>query len=114
MATTRRRGTVIGFVLVGLAVALVLAGVVSGFASGAPDGLNKVAEDQGFIDDEQEHDLADSPVAGYEVSGVDNDRVSTGLAGVIGVGITFLLGYGLFLLVRKRPPAEPVAATDGG
>jgi PDGLE domain len=111
--TPRRRGRIAGFVVVGLALATVLAGVVSGFASGEPDGLNKVAEDEGFIDQEQEHDLSGSPVAGYEVDGVDDDRLSTGTAGVIGVGITFLFGCGLFLLVRRRPQPDPVSA-DGG
>jgi hypothetical protein len=110
---TRGRGRTVGFIVAGLIVAVVLAGVVSGFASSAPDGLNKVAEDEGFIDQEQEHDLSGSPVAGYEVSGVDNDRLSTGLAGVIGVGVTFLLGWGLFVLVRRRPRTERVAAEGG-
>ncbi len=35
---------------IGLAVSLLLAGVVSYYASSSPDGLEKVAEDIGFID----------------------------------------------------------------
>lgn len=97
-----RRPRTAAVVVAGLAVALLLAGVGSAFASSAPDGLAKVAEVQGFAGTERTHDLAASPVAGYEVDGVDGPA-STGLAGVLGVVVTFALGTGLFLLVRRRP-----------
>jgi hypothetical protein len=90
------------FLVVGVVVALLLAGIVSGFASGSPDGLEKVAEDRGFLNSATEHDLADSPVADYAVEGVDDERLSGGLAGVLGVGATLLIGGGLFLAVRRR------------
>jgi hypothetical protein len=101
------------FLAAGLLVALLLAGVASWYASSAPDGLEKVAGDQGFISQEQEHDLEGSPFAGYETKGVDDDRLSGGLAGVAGVGATLLLGGGLFLLIRRRGTAGP-AATGAG
>jgi hypothetical protein len=110
--TARRNG----FLLAGLLVVLVLAGIVSSFASGDPDGLEKVAEDQGFSQSAQEHALAEGPLADYSVRGVDDDRLSTGLAGVIGVGITFAFGLGLFALVRRRSSgdqASPEAPTAG-
>ena len=107
-----------GFLLAGLLVALVLAGVVSGFASSSPDGLEKVAEDQGFAGTAEDSALADGPLADYGVSGVENERLSTGLAGVIGVGITFAFGLGLFALVRRgrdadglRPEDSPVSSS---
>jgi hypothetical protein len=90
------------FLVVGVVVALLQAGIVSGFASGSPDGLEKVAEDRGFLNSATEHDLADSPVADYAVEGVDDERLSGGLAGVLGVGATLLIGGGLFLAVRRR------------
>jgi cobalt/nickel transport protein len=105
-----------GFLLAGLLVALLLAGVVSGFASDDPDGLEKVAEEQGFLDAADDHALADGPLADYAVSGVDNERLSTGLAGVLGVTITFAFGLGLFALVRRRDRApqqsEPAESTS--
>ena len=55
------------FLVAGLLLALALALFVSPFADSDPDGLTKVAEEQGFSSAEQEHDLADSPVADYEV-----------------------------------------------
>ena len=66
------------FVVAGLLVALGLALFVSPLADSDPDGLTKVAEDEGFAEAEQEHDLADSPVAGYEVDGVDEARAEDG------------------------------------
>lgn len=90
------------FLVGGLIVALLLAGVVSFYASSEPDGLNKVAEDKGFDEGVRDHDLSEGPLAGYEVKGVDNPRASGGLAGVIGVTITFAIGTGVFLVLRQR------------
>lgn len=90
------------FFAVVLLVTLVLAGAVSGFASSSPDGLEKVAQDKGFSSSERQHDLADSPLAGYGVEGVGNERVSRGLAGAIGVAATLVLGGTLFRLLRRR------------
>lgn len=98
-----------GFLLAGLLTALLLAGVVSGFASSDPDGLEKVAEDKGFLDTAEDSALADGPLADYAVSGVDNERLSTGLAGVIGVTITFAFGLGLFALVKRRDSSDSTA-----
>jgi cobalt/nickel transport protein len=99
------------FIGLGLAVALALAFFVSPGASSEPDGLNKVAIDEGFADQESAHATEDSPLAGYGVEGVDDDRLSTGLAGIIGVVVTFaVVGGGLLGLrriARRRSPAEP-------
>ncbi len=111
--TTGGHRRVIGFVVVGLVVVAVLAGVASGFASSSPDGLERVADDQGFLDEADDHDLADSPVADYGVRGVDHPRLSTGLAGLMGVAITFAVGCGLFLVVRRRSP-EPTDPPEPG
>lgn len=99
-----RRVTVAVLVGAGLLVALTLAFFVAPEASSKPDGLNKVAAEEGFADDETAHDLEDSPLAGYGVDGVDDDRLGTGLAGVLGVAVTFALGSGVFLLARRARP----------
>jgi hypothetical protein len=97
----------------GLIVALALAFFVSPFASSSPDGLNKVAIDEGFAEQEQEHATADSPLAGYAVEGVDDEGLSTGLSGIIGVAITFGVGLIIFgLLVRFRAKQPEVPSTD--
>ena len=109
MSTTRTRTT--GAVVAGmLVVALLLAALVSGFASGSPDGLERVAEDEGFLETSEDSAVGGSPLADYGVSGVDDERLGTGLAGVLGVGLTFVVGAGLFLVVRRRGAAEEPAA----
>jgi hypothetical protein len=90
------------FVAAGLAVALAVAFFLSPEASRQPDGLNRVAIDQGFAGEEAGHRLEASPLAGYQVKGVGDDRLSTGLAGVIGVTVTFAVAGGLFLVLRRR------------
>jgi cobalt/nickel transport protein len=102
------------FLAGGLLATVGLALVVSGFASGSPDGLEKVAEDKGFLGTARDHLVADGPLADYAVRGVDNERLSTGLSGLIGVLITFGVGLALFALVRvvrsRRDDSEPTRA----
>ncbi len=67
----------------GLAAALIVVVVLAPRASGDPDGLERVAADEGFA----EH-AADAPVellAAYLVPGVEDETASTILAGAIGV-----------------------------
>jgi hypothetical protein len=97
-----RRVRFTAFVVAGLALAAALAFFLSPHASSEPDGLERVAIDEGFADEESNHALDDTPTAGYAVRGVDDDGLSTGLAGLIGVGVTFALAAGLFLVVRRR------------
>lgn len=101
------------FLLLGLLVCLLLAGVGSYYASGSPDGLQRVAESAGFSDSAEDSAASDSPVADYQVTGVEDSRLSGGLAGVIGVAVMAVLSTGLFWLVRRRgshaePADEPV------
>jgi PDGLE domain len=108
----RRWTTVVAFIGVGLAVALVLAFLVSPHASSSPDGLERVATDKGFSEEADDSAAADGPLAGYAVRGVDDDGLSTGLAGAIGVAVTFAVGTGLFVLMRARHRrSRPEAAT---
>jgi cobalt/nickel transport system permease protein len=100
-----RRTKLVWMIGAGLAVALVLAFFVSPYASSSPDGLEKVAADKGLDTGVTSHAAGDSPLADYAVKGVDNSRLSTGLAGVLGVVLTFALGLGLFMVVRSRAAA---------
>jgi cobalt/nickel transport protein len=90
------------FLIAGFVASLFLAGVVSFYASSNPDGLEKVAQDIGFIETAKEHTNADGALADYGVKGVENQRLSTGLAGVIGVVATGVISTGLFMLVRRK------------
>ncbi|MFD7457554.1 MULTISPECIES: energy-coupling factor ABC transporter permease [unclassified Streptomyces] len=89
----------------GLAASLVLAGFVSFYASADPDGLEKVAADHGIDEKAKEHAAAGSPLADYGVEDVDDARLSGGLAGVIGVGVTVVAGSAVFWAVRRRRDA---------
>jgi hypothetical protein len=88
-------------VVVGLAVSLVLAAGVSYYASSQPDGFEKSAGEIGFLDTAEESPLAGSPLAEYGVAGVDNERLSGGLAGVIGVASTAAISFGIFYGLRR-------------
>lgn len=108
-----RRITTTGFVVVGIAVALFLAFVISPHASSSPDGLEKVAADTGIDVGVEPHASGDSPLADYSVTGVDDSSISTGLAGIIGVGVTFAIGVGLFGLLkysRRNSTPRPASA----
>jgi cobalt/nickel transport protein len=93
-------------IIVGFVLSLFLAGVVSNYASSSPDGLEKVAEDIGFLENAKEHANSDGLLADYGVKGVENERLSTGAAGVIGVLATAGVSTGLFLVLRRKSGAS--------
>jgi cobalt/nickel transport protein len=90
------------FLILGLLVSALLAGGASFYASSSPDGLEKVAQDVGFIDTAKDHANSDTALADYGVKGVENERLSVGVAGVIGVFATGAISGGLFLLLRRK------------
>lgn len=90
------------FYIGGLLVSLLLAGVVSFYASSHPDGLEKVAEEIGFIETAKDPATAGSALADYGVAGVENERASVGIAGVLGVAATGAVATGLFMYLGKR------------
>ncbi|MGW4157829.1 PDGLE domain-containing protein, partial [Micromonospora chersina] len=65
----------------------------------------------------EDHAAADSPLADYGVKDVTDARLSGGLAGVIGVGVTVVAGSAVFWAVRRRRTAHPAdvsSASTGG
>lgn len=99
---TERRGAGSRLWFLGLAVTLLLAVVASSYASDDPDGLEKVAADEGFRASAEDHDLAASPLSDYAVEGVADDGVSLALAGGLGVALTLLAGGVVFWTARRR------------
>ncbi|MGP2442342.1 energy-coupling factor ABC transporter permease [Streptomyces sp. JW3] len=97
--------------LTGLALSVVLAGFVSFYASASPDGLEKVAADKGIDAKAEEHAAADSPLADYGVKDITDARLSGGLAGVIGVGVTVVAGSAVFWTLRRRRTADAAATS---
>lgn len=90
------------FIVAGALVSLFLAAVVSFYASSHPDGLEKVGASVGFIATAKDSAAADSPLADYGVAGVENARISGALAGIIGVGVTAAVSYGVFAIVKRK------------
>ncbi|HVM21629.1 MAG TPA: energy-coupling factor ABC transporter permease [Egibacteraceae bacterium] len=100
-APRRRIGTR-GFVVAGLVVTLLVAMGVSQLAVDEPDGLERVAIDQGFEESARDHALDRSMFADYATAGVRNESVSLAVAGAAGVAVTLLVGTGLALAIRGR------------
>jgi cobalt/nickel transport protein len=94
------------FLAAGFVISLFLAGVISFYASSSPDGLEKVAEDIGFLESAKDHTNADGVLADYGVKGIDNERASVGLAGVIGVIGTAVVGGVLFRFISRKPKKQ--------
>ncbi len=70
-------------------------------ASSSPDGLERVAEDKGFIDLAQEAPF--QVIADYVFPGIGNEALATILAGIIGTLILFGVVYALaWLLISGR------------
>jgi hypothetical protein len=85
--------------IVGLALAVIVA-LFSPLATSQPDGLERVAEDQGFIDRAQGAPY--EIIADYLFPGIENEAIATVLAGIVGTGIMFGLVYGVAWLLRRR------------
>jgi len=86
--------------LISLVVCLAVASFAP-LASASPDGLERVAEDKGFIDLAQEAPF--QVIADYVFPGIGNEALATILAGIIGTLILFGVVYALaWLLVSGR------------
>ena len=87
--------------LIGLFICLAVA-CISPLASSSPDGLERVAEDKGFIDVAQEASFR--VIADYVFPGIQNEAAATIVAGLIGTLILFGAVYGIawLLVLRKR------------
>ena len=90
------------FYLISLLVSIGLAGIASYYASSSPDGLEKVAEDIGFIETAKDHTLDNSALADYGVAGIENERLSVGIAGILGVIATGVLMYLIIKFISRK------------
>lgn len=89
----------------GLLLAVVLAGAVSPFVSSSPDGLGKVAEQEGFLDKRETGALQRrAPAGGYVFPGVEPPGPAKALAGVSGALLVGVVGLGYARLRRRRAP----------
>lgn len=89
------------FVIGAILATVVFATVVSQFAADSPDGLERVATDQGFIESGTDHAFSSSVFADYATSGVGNESLSLAIAGLFGVMVTLAVGTGLLSAFRS-------------
>jgi cobalt/nickel transport protein len=82
-----------------IVVSIFIAGAVSLLASEHPDGYEKAGKELGFID--KATTFLHSPLPNYTIPGIST-WLSSSLAGIIGVTVTFLLFVLLGKLVGKR------------
>ncbi|MBU1912714.1 MAG: PDGLE domain-containing protein [Candidatus Omnitrophica bacterium] len=88
-------------IIFGLLIALLLAILLSPFASPWPDGLEKVAEDKGFLEKGEVQPSFTSPIPDYSWPGIGSEKIATSMAGIIGTLIVFGMGYGVAALLKK-------------
>ena len=84
-----------------LLAALFLAAAISPFASRWPDGLEKVAEDKGFLE-KGEKSVISSPLPDYRWPGLKNAHLAVASSGIAGTLIVFILGWGVARLAKRK------------
>ncbi len=95
-----------GWIAVGLVITLAVT-LLSPLASPAPDGLERVAEDHGFI--EAAEDAPYEILPDYTVPFIENEALTTIVAGIIGA----LLVFAVALAVAKLRAGATRAASPG-
>ncbi len=94
MTATRR------LILGGIVIAILIAASSAFLASSSPDGLERVAEDHGFLDRAQGAPYQVLP--DYTVPGLGDGAMSTIAAGAIGVVLVAGVALGAGALLRRR------------
>jgi hypothetical protein len=97
-------------VLVGVGIALALT-LFSPWASSHPDGLEKVAEEEGFL--EEAKGPSYEVIPDYQFPGVENERVATVLAGIAGVVMVAALAFGVGLLLQSLARSRAQRTASG-
>ena len=107
MAASSGNRSVVPFVLVGLAIALLVGVVFSNFAASTPDSLQRAIINSACEGEPgeaaKEECLAEQegePVLGIQPSFLFDYRV-TWLSGLVGVILSFVLGAGIVMLLRR-------------
>jgi cobalt/nickel transport system permease protein len=88
--------------LIPVIATLLIAGVLSLFASSFPDGLEKVAEDLGFIKLAENVRIdTPTPFADYKIQGID-EKLGTSISGIIGTIICFGFAFAIAKLSQQK------------
>jgi cobalt/nickel transport protein len=102
------------FAAIGAAVSLLLVVILSPYASDKPDGLEYVAEEKGFLERTQGKEvLKSTPLPDYSVEGIESERASTVIAGVIGTAVCLGGGLALAFALKARKKGTDEARASG-
>jgi hypothetical protein len=89
--------------IVGLLVTIAVAVGLAQVSSSDPDGLEYVAEQEGFATDAEG---GSGPLADYGDDLTRRSWVNTAVAGLVGTLATLAIGYGIFRLARAAQRGE--------
>lgn len=88
-------------IIFGIILAALLVIFLAPFASRHPDGLEKIAQEEGLS--EKEKSLLPAVIPGYSLPGIKNEKISVVIAGILGVVVVFFTVYLLGVLIKKIP-----------
>lgn len=86
--------------ILGLVIAALIVIILAPLASSNPDGLDRVSEDKGFAQEGKDSPYSFLP--DYSVPGIDNERATVIVSGLIGVAIVFVLTMAFGAYVRQQ------------
>ena len=86
--------------VVGIAIVALVVVVLAPLASSDPDGLERIAEDNGFIG--QAQNVVGGLFGDYGIPGIDDPTVSTILSGLLGVGILLAVVFVVGRVLARR------------
>ncbi|MGB9804597.1 PDGLE domain-containing protein [Desulfofundulus sp.] len=89
----------------GFLIALAVAAFLSPFASPYPDGLDRVAEDKGFLTLAEGKKLIHAFMPDYQFPGITHQGLATSIAGIIGTLLVFAALYFLARVLSKTRTA---------
>ena len=92
-------------ILWGIFLALVVAVFLSPWASTLPDGLERVAQNLGFVKKAEPSGVTlwqKAPFADYKIPGILNEGWAKALSGLLGTLVTVVLGLGIARLLKRK------------
>jgi len=101
----KEKGSQRQVIIWGFVLALVIAVFLSPLASPWPDGLERVAENLGFIKKAGQSGVTwwdRSPLADYKIPGIQSEGWATALAGLLGTMAMVGLGWGIARLLKRK------------
>lgn len=93
-------------IFIALLIAVAVGVFLSPFASSLPDGLERVAEDKGFVEKGEGKQLLNSPIPDYQWPIFKNTKLATAASGGIGILMAFTLTYSIIWLLNHKTKSK--------